>query len=142
MDTAVIVIHESQAHAIQEYLTRMLPTQSAPWVIEVAGIPAVFVNIVPASEADLEPQDRVELQHRLHSEQLLAVLADVAVRNVGCNELRAFVACVLEHFEGLASDDLLEHWWTVQELKNPALVGGRVFWPHQVHQSKGAPRDA
>jgi hypothetical protein len=136
MDTAVVVVREAQAAEVKDFLAQLCPSQSDPWLVNVAGRPAIFINLAPAHEADLEPEDLIELNDKLNSDKLLAVLADVAVRNVGCGELRTLVATLLERFDGLASDDLLEHWWTADELKNPALVGGRIFWPHDVRAER------
>lgn len=141
MDTAVVIVRNAEASALKLYLSRALPGQSDPWLIAGAEGPVALVNLALANGADLEPHDSNELKRRLGSEQLLAVLVDVMVRNVGCSELRAFVSRLLEHFDGLASDDLLEHWWTAEELKDPSLIGGRIFWPHETSK-RVVPRDA
>ncbi len=52
--------------------------------------------------------------------------------------MRGFISDVLQYFDGLASDDLREHWWTVEEMTNQSLVIGHVFWPHQAIHSGGA----
>lgn len=134
MDTAVAVIPKSQEREVREYLTRQLPNQTEPWIIEADGSPVAFVNISLANDADLDPEDLIELQRRLHSDKLIAILVDVAVRTVGINELRSFIISILEHFEGLAADDIVDHWWTIEELKAPSLVSGRLFWPHEPHK--------
>lgn len=66
------------------------------------------------------------------------MLVDVRTRNVGYAEVRGFISDVLQYFDGLASDDLREHWWTVEEMTNQSLVIGHVFWPHQAIHSGGA----
>jgi len=137
MDTAIVIIRDAETEALQGHLALALPGQSDPWLIRAMDGPIAFVNLVPAGSADLEPQELNELKRRLTSEQLLAVLIDVRIRNLGCSEVRSFVANVLEHFGGLASDDLHEHWWTAEELKNPSLIGGRIFWPHEARQGGG-----
>jgi len=137
MDTAIVVIRDAEADALKRHLTLTLPGQSDPWLIRGIDGPVAFVNLAPADDADLEPQELNELKRRLSSEQLLAVLIDVRIRNLGCSEVRSFVTNVLERFHGLASDDLLEHWWKADELRNPSLIGGRIFWPHEARQSGG-----
>jgi hypothetical protein len=134
MDTAVVVIRNTELEALKAYLSHCLPGQSEPWLIEREGGPVAFVDLNPANHADLEPRDLLELTRRLASNDLLAVLVAVRVRNIGCEELRKFVVQLLDHFDGLASDDLLEHWWTAEELKDPSLINGRIFWPHETRQ--------
>jgi hypothetical protein len=131
MDTAVVVIRKSAVDALRGYLSARLPQQSEPWVM-VVDESRFYFNICSAEDADLEEGELPELRTRLGTEDLSALLIDVGVRNVGCEQLRAFVAAVAERFSGLASDDLHEHWWTASEIRNSNLVAGRVFWPHDV----------
>jgi hypothetical protein len=138
MDTAVVVIRNAEVEAFKLHLGRVLPGQSEPWLIHGTSGPVAFVNVAVAKDADLEPQELNELERRLCSEQLLAVLVEVRVRNIGCTEVRGFITDVLERFDGLAADDLLEHWWTLEELRDPSLVSGRIFWPHETIPSAGA----
>ena len=132
MDTAVAVIPKSRASGLAAFLSGRLPAQSAPWVVSLNGQAAIFLNIVSAEEADLEPTDLRQLKLRLEAEELTALLADVSVRNIGCSELRELMAEVLERFSGLASDDVAAHWWTAEEIRRPEQFDMQPFWPHEV----------
>jgi hypothetical protein len=132
VDTAVVVIPEPSAQGLAKFLSERLPGQTDPWVVSLNGDAAIYVNIVPAEEADLEPEDFRLLTARFKEQQLTAVLADVAVRNVGCRELRELVVAILDRFPGLASDDTSEHWWTAEEVRTPERFNLQGFWPHEV----------
>ena len=120
------------AHGLAEFLSERLPDQSQPWIVPLNGRAAIYINIVPAEEADLEPEDFRQLTARFGGHQLTAVMADVSVRNVGCAELRELIAAVLDRFPGLASDDVARHWWTAEEIRAPERFGLQPFWPHEV----------
>ena len=132
MDSAVVIIPTPSALGLAAFLSERLPGQSDPWVVSLNGDTAIYVNIVPAEEADLEPEDFHLLTERFEGQQLTAVLADVAVRNVGCRELRELVVAMLSRFPGLASDDIAEHWWTAEEVQTPEKFNLQRFWPHEV----------
>lgn len=132
MDTAVVVIPKPNTQGLAEFLCERLPGPSEPWVVPLNGQAAIYLSIVPAEEADLEPEEFWQLTARLGIHQFTAVLADVAVRNVGCYELRELIAAVLDRFPGLASDDIAEHWWTAEEIRAPEKFNLQPFWPHEV----------
>ena len=143
MDTAVAVIPKSRSHELAAFLTKKLPEQSEPWVVILNGEAAIFVHVVPAEDADLEDSDLQELKARLQSEELTALLVEVAVRNVGCAEVRELVAAVVEHFSGVASDDVSERWWTAEEIRTPGEFNLQPFWPHETRLPLGgSPVDA
>ncbi len=132
LDTAVAIIPKASSRDLAAFLTERLPEQAQPWVVFLDGKPAIFVNIVPAAAADLEEADLRELKTRLGSIELTALLADLAVRNVGCAEVRELIATVLDQFSGLASDDIAERWWTAEEIRTPERFNLQAFWPHEV----------
>jgi hypothetical protein len=135
MDSAVVVIPEPSTQGLATFLSERLPGQRDPWVVSLNGDAAIYVNIIPAKEADLEPEDLHLLTARFGGQKLTAVLADVAVRNVGCQELRELVVAVLDRFPGLASDDIAEHWWTAEEIRRPESFNLHRFWPHEVESN-------
>ena len=133
MDTAIIVIPKPSAHGLATFLTELLPGQSEPWIVMLNGRAAIYINIVPGEQADLEPEELLKLTERFEGQELTALAADVAIRNVGCAELRELVVAVLGRFPGLASDDIAEHWWTAEEILEPKKFGFQPFWPHEVN---------
>lgn len=135
MDTAVVVIPKLSSRGLAEFLSERLPDQAEPWIVPLNGRAAVYLNIVPAEEADLGPGDFQQLSARLGGNEFIALLADVSVRNIGCAELRELITAILDRFPGLASDDVADHWWTAEEIRKPEEFGLQPFWPHEVRSS-------
>jgi hypothetical protein len=131
MDTAIIVVRAEHLSAVRAYLSENLPVQSEPCLLHGSNGPVAFVNLEPALNADIDQDDIDELQKRLTSDDLLAILVDVRVRNVGAKEVRTFVVALLSQFHGYAADDLLEYWWTRDEILGASGAGTKPFWPHE-----------
>lgn len=79
-----------------------------PWIYPKEGDPVLYINVL--------------------DESALTVTADVSGRSEGTTEVIAFVSGLLGEFDGVATDDFTDHFWTLEEIERGELEDGTKFF--------------
>lgn len=116
-------------------LDRLYPMQSRPWLLKVDEDVCLYIDLYRAGATEDD-----EWHTRFPSRggpPAVSVIADISGRHEGWPEVREFVTQILGAFDGVATDDDWLHLWSLGEVQNDRVIGGRKFgdWRNNVRPS-------
>jgi hypothetical protein len=129
-------------HAIIELLDQMMPPRwQGRWTDG-----NLFVGLEDERDDGLfgegdgwEPEEVRLVDEALGRHPTWAVVADVSGRIDGTDEVRAFLAQVIED-GGVALDDYSNHCWTLREIQDDVRIGGLGFFDFRASYEASRPR--
>lgn len=114
-----VVVHFATAteREVTDYLAHRYPEQPGPgWVESVDGDPCLYIDFYADHELELEDDEIARLRSRFGGALPLSVIANVSGRHTGVAQVYDFVGGLLRRFDGLATDEYTDHYWTLGDL--------------------------
>ena len=129
-----LVVHLKDAHkrAVIDWLDSFAISQAgsnSPWLYPSASDPVLYIDFYETYEVD-EPEEMKSLVSRLAKKPSITINADVSGRHDGMSECKTFISGLLREFEGVATDDFSDHFWTLAEGEQGKTSDGMLFFDY------------
>lgn len=99
--------------------------------MDVAGDPALFIDIFRHLDRPWLAEARKALAQSLGREPTVSIVADVSGRHPADEQVRAFVCGLLSAFEGVAQDEYTNHCWSSEQIMTGYRVQGHPFFDYK-----------
>ena len=129
MESIEVYLRNTDKAEVSLYLDSAYPGQRNPWLLWVNGDSCLYIEIYEDwGKFGVSYEYYDDIVSEFDGDPPVVVLANVSGRCHGVEPVYKFVIDLLTRFDGLASDDYINHLWTLVELKDWQLIEGQPFF--------------